>query len=140
MEALEAERFMQTVLNEGRSWLYPEVAPETVLSAIDGIKHSLANRFEEVCIRHQQENQTLLQIKLTQLTNHFARRRQADERRLETLRKRAARESLIAATEARIRKDQENEDRRKRELQGKAQTREEFAVVACGIVKVTQGS
>jgi hypothetical protein len=137
MEDSQAEAFLQLALRTGQTWAYPEVTPQAVVNALDMARVRLEAHSGEMLQRFISENDNLKNIKLTQIRNHFQRRRRSDEQRLQTARARRRAPTFLAMLEHNISRLREREADRIHQLDVQAGIRESFDEVACGIILVT---
>jgi len=132
----ESEQFMQAILREGKTWSYVQIDSSQRDSAWRQLQTALAERSWAAREKFIAENSSLLQIRLTQVRNHFARRSAADQRRLDTNRSRGRGANLIAMIEKGMEKLREQENTRVRRYEANANVRENFDEIAAGIVRI----
>jgi superfamily II DNA or RNA helicase len=136
IEDNQAEAFLQVALKSGQTWSYPTFNSESVLNALESVRERMAVRSGQMLERFISENDNLRNIKLTQINNHFDRRRRADEQRLETARARRRAPSFILILEGNISRLKEREAERTHQLDVQSKIRESFHEVACGVILV----
>ncbi len=131
-----AERFFQTVLQQGETWHEPQIGPDGVLAAGQNLQADLLARFEQFQRQFVAENADTLAIQLAQVNNHFQRKLVSNQQRIQTLRSRGRSGSMVALVEANIAKDQARLEEKIRSLNAKAKYGADFSEVASGIVEV----
>jgi SNF2 family DNA or RNA helicase len=136
LDADNAERFFQTVLNRGETWHEPQIRPDDVLAACQRIQNDLLARFEILHRQFEAENADTLTIHLAQVNNHFQRRLISNQQRIQTLQARGRSGGMVALVEANIAKDRERFDEKVRSLNAKAKHSSDFSEVASGIVEI----
>ncbi len=134
----EAEEIVARIIREGETWAYPVVKAETVLTVSETVKARMADHFAEVLHEAEAENENLRTIKATQIRSHFRRRRQTDERRLQTARARMRQTHFIRMLEGNLARTDEREGERMHHLERQARLTEDFDEIACGIVRVEE--
>jgi len=136
LKTASAEEAIQRALRTGRDWLEVDLDPDIVLAAYKQIEDDLTGRFARDMEDFDAENATALQIRVQRVKGFYERRVSQDEQRLETLRLATRKQSVIHATEARIRIARENCQNRLRELDTRAKMDAERSPVASGVFLV----
>jgi superfamily II DNA or RNA helicase len=134
--ALDAEKHVGEALQQARRWSYPELDSEHWRTSQECLKASQASAFDKECYDFQARNETLLQVQVAQVNRHFDRRLDTDKRRLETMREKGRRESVIRLVETNMEKDRERRNHRLEILETRAAFIPEVADLGAGIIKV----
>lgn len=130
----QAEQLLQTALRAGRDWSYPVYSANDLQAAHQQLEAHLAARFDEAIGRFRAENVNTFQIRKERALNLFDRRIEQDRQRLSSLRQNQRSEQAIRLTEARLRKAEENRQRKMDELTARSQVDVDKSEIAAGII------
>ena len=133
---LDAEKHVGEALQQAHPWNYPEIDITQWKIAQECLKESQALLFDRECYDFQARNETLLQVQKAQVNRHFNRRLGTDMRRLDTMRLKGRRESMIRLVESNIHKDRDRRSHRLDSLEAKATFLPEVADLGAGVIKV----
>lgn len=139
LDPQDAEMLLNQLARRGRSWLDAVFPVEKLGTLVHRLGDDLRNRFDRQYDDFRAHNDNLFSIQRAQIENHFRRRRNLDEQRIETLRMRQRSASLIRAVEGKVKKDEERRAGRLAILETRAQAGFTPAEVAVGAAIIDQG-
>jgi DNA-binding PucR family transcriptional regulator len=130
----QAEQFLQTALREGRDWSYPVYSDSDVSAVHQQLEEHLSSRFDDTIARFRAENVNSFQIRIERARNLFDRRIEQDRQRIVSLRQNQRSDQAVRLAEARLRKAEENRQRKIDELTAKSQVDVDKSEIAAGII------
>lgn len=138
--ATDSERLIGCALASPDRWDFPSLDSSEWQEAQKLLKSTLSSRFDEACTDFGARNHTLLQIQVAQVERHFARRKEIDMQRLQTMQAKGRRESMMQLVLRNIEKDEERARIRVENMNSRAAFSPEIAEVGAGLIRVESAS